>query len=358
MNNLKLKQIYYDPTNSASFAGERKLLEVTKNKIPRDKVIGWLETQDAYNKHKLTRKTFPRRPYSVNNIDDYWEVDLIDLKSIKEYNDNYTFVFVAIDVFSKMAWVEPMLNKSSSSAVMALKKILKRSKPRVPICVQCDKGREFTGKDFQKFLEKQDIKFRLVRSPDVKAAVVERFIRTLKERMWRLFTYSRNKRYVDSLQQLVDSYNRTYHTTIKTIPANVTLDNSSKVREILSDKLYSMKKRTPKYHVGDFVRISCEKASFQKGYKGGYSEEIFRISRILTQRFPIVYVVSDLSGEEIDGIFYTEELSRVRKGKTFNKLLTVKKILQVKGRGNEKRVLVSWKGLPDNFNTWLLHSKL
>jgi len=201
-------------------------------------------------------------------------------------------------------------------------------------------------------LKNANIGFRVARNPDVKAAVVERFNRTLKERIWRYFTYTRNKRYIDVLQNIVDAYNRSYHSAIKMTPYDVTLNNARIVRANLERRYASKRVRIPKYKVGDLVRISINKAAFAKGYEGGWSKEIFLIIRVSTHQQPPVYFLRDLQGEDIDGIFYEEELTRIRRNYAKTNL-TVETIIQSKGRGRSRRILVSWRGFPESFNTWI-----
>ena len=117
-----MEEAYYNPPNPVAFAAIDKLVLATKN--PRKKVKRWLEHQDAYNLHKMVRKRFPRRFYNVRNRDDVWEIDLADLKSIKTYNDGFSYLQVVIDVLSKYAWVEPIVDKSRRSVADAFERIL------------------------------------------------------------------------------------------------------------------------------------------------------------------------------------------------------------------------------------------
>lgn len=311
-----LEKIYFDPSHEAAFSGATKLLDAArKKKIPNDKTLRWLETQDAYTKHRGVRRRFPRRHYNVCNIDDVWEVDLVDLRSIKTYNDSYVYLLVVIDVLSKYAWVEPLRDKSADTVAKAFSRILskKNSNGRAPVFLQSDRGKEFVGSAFQMFLKKRNIQFRAARNPDIKAAVVERFNRTLKERMWRYFTYSRNKRYIDVLQKIVSSYNHARHSSIKMAPAAVNLNTAAKAWFNLKQRHTKPEhERPPKYSVGDVVRISSSKASFAKGYESGWTNELFKIHRISCTRWPVVYFLRDFQNEDIDGIFYEPELSRVR----------------------------------------------
>lgn len=316
----QLRRIYYDPTNIAGFSGARQLLKAfkdskTHNKISENNILNWLDSQDTYTLHKPTRIHFKRRMYNVSGVDDVWEADLIDVRNISSFNNGYNYLLAVIDVLSKYAWIEPVSDKSCTTIRDAFKKILARGNGRIPHTLQTDRGKEFVGSPFQAFLQKNNISFRVVRNPDVKAAIVERFNRTIKEKIWRYFTYSRSKRYIDVLQAIVSAYNHTKHSATKFAPANVNNENAALAFENLVKrygvKIKNNKQKKPKYACGDLVRISSNKAVFAKGYKGGWSKEIFRIDTVSTYREPIVYILCDLNGEKIDGIFYEEELIRV-----------------------------------------------
>lgn len=111
----------------------------------------------------------------------------------------------------------------------AFQKILRKANGRVPICLQSDCGKKFIGSAMQNILKKHII-FRTARNPDVKAAVVERLNRTLKERMWRYFTHRNTHRYIDVIQKIVFAYSNTLHSSIRMKPAEVNLYNAAKAR--------------------------------------------------------------------------------------------------------------------------------
>lgn len=350
--NKNLERLYYGLPRPSAFAGADKLLHASRKKINHDTVIEWLESQDAYNRHKLVRQRFPRRHYNVKNIDDLWEMDLMDFQSIAKYNSGYNYVLVVIDVLSKYVWVEAIFNKSAKSVVEAFKKILSRSKKRKAICLQSDKGSEFTNSLMQRLLKDKNIQFRVVRSPQTKAAVAERFIRTCKERIFRYFTYAKTYKYIDVLQKIIDSYNNTKHSAIKMTPASVNLQNAAIARKNLNQRYGQCSRKPPRYKVGDIVRISRFRSVFSKAYEGGWTDELFKIVRISESRSPHVYFLKDLDGEEIDGIFYEEELSRVRKDLN-EEIWEIDEILQTKGKGRTKKYFVSWKNWPSKFNSWI-----
>ncbi|XP_067204506.1 uncharacterized protein [Linepithema humile] len=336
---MALEKLYYDPAHYAGYSAVDNLFRAAN--LPRNNVERWLEAQDAYTLHRPLRRKFPRMHYNVTNIDDLWEADLIELRNLKSYNEGYSYLLVIIDVLSKYVWVEPLRDKTSNSVMRAFQNVLSRSNGRAPVYLQTDKGKEFVGRSLQKFLEENDIRFRVARNPDVKAAIVERFNRTLKERMWRYFTHKNTRRYIDVLQNIVNAYNHTRHSSTRMQP-------NGEANE---------KRRKAKYHVGDHVRISRAKVVFEKGYEARWSEEIFRIHRILDWRKPRVYELSDLAGEVIDGIFYEQELARVEKNLQEEEFI-VDRVIRSRGRGNNKQVLVSWRGYPSKFDSWIPASSL
>ena len=138
-----------------------------------------------------------------------------------------------------------------------------------------------------------------------KSVVAEKFIRTLESKIYKHMTSISKNVYIDKLDDIVDEYNNTYQTTMKTKPINVK-DNAY----INTDK--EINNKDPKFKVGDHVRISKYKNIFAKGYTPNWSEEVFVIKKV-----PWTYVINDLNGEEIIRIFYENKLQK--KTKTKNK---------------------------------------
>lgn len=257
-----------------------------------------------------------------------------------------------VDVFSKFLWIEPLLNKKASSVAKAFELILEKG--RVCDFWQTDSGKEFVNSEMHKLLKEWDIHYRVVRSPDVKCACVERVLRTIKEKIFRYLTYKNTKRYIDVLQSIVYSYNNSKHSSIRMNPADVNENTAPKIRERLIEKKKHLdsKIRKPKYTVGSLVRISCAKGVFDKGYEGHWSKELFVITRVLANQYPVVYIIKDLDGSEIDGFFYESELTYVRKNLEETEF-EIDEILRSKGSGAKKQVLVSWKNYPSKFSSWI-----
>ena len=154
---------------------------------------------------------------------------------------------------------------------------------------------------FQQLLKQYKISFFTTENDDIKAAIVKRFNRTLKEKMWRFFTYSRKKRYIDELHNLVASYNASKHRTIGMAPKDVTIHHEPSLLENMYN--YSYKSMKVNLAAGNHVRISMARRPFQKGYIGQWSDEIFIVQSMVTVH-PPTYCISDLLNESVKGTFY------------------------------------------------------
>ena len=280
---------YYDLEHEAGYVGVRNLLRVNVKK-EKKKIYAWLSNQDAYTLRHPIKRRFPRLSYNVTNIDDVWECDLLQLTSIKDYNDGYCYILVVIDVLGKFALVEPLVDKIARNVASAFERITDRAKPRVPLCVQTDRGKEFLGAAFQNLLKRLEIGFRVARNPDIKAAVVERLNRTLRERIWRYFSHRNTKRYIDVLQKIVYAYNQSLHSGTRMRPAEVNLYNAARARENLDKRArsnYRSRHRARprrKFDVGDHVRVSRTKNTFERGYEKMSTRRFSRYMRITASR--------------------------------------------------------------------------
>ena len=232
MTKRRLQQVYYNARSPGSYGGVEALRRVSQQK--RAHVQDWLEYQEAYTLHKARRgvKKFARRPTIVGGIDHQWQADLIDLPKLKKANDGYRYMLTVIDVFSKYAWIRLLKDKTGNALVKAMKAIFAQD-GRKPAQLQTDKGTEFMNRTFQRFLRDQQIDFFTSENEDIKGAVIERFNRTLKDRLWRYFTYHQSLRYVEAVPLLMKAYNRSFHRSIKRAPVDVNEQNAEEVWQSL-----------------------------------------------------------------------------------------------------------------------------
>lgn len=330
-----LSIIYYSPGKSGAFYSAKKLQKILKDdfgqKINAKKIQEWLESQYAYTIHRNKRKHFPRNPIIAYHIDHNWQADLGFFTKLSKENKGFSCFLLVIDVVSRFVWVEPLKTKKGTETSKAFKNILKRSFPRCPEKLQTDGGTEFFNKEFRIIMNKNNIHLYKTTS-DQKAAIAERAVKTIKTLISRFLSSQQTKNWVSNIQNIVDTYNNTFHSSIKMKPSEV---NSNTQKDVLQnlygfiwekDNLFKTKE---KFKIGDTVRLSEIKHVFKKGYEGGWTKEIFKISKILKRKPFTVYEVSDYDGKEIiQGTFYDHELSKVNiKKQTYWK---VEKILKKK----------------------------
>jgi hypothetical protein len=161
----------------------------------------------------------------------------------------------------------------------------------------------------KKFLEARGIKIYSTNN-EGKAVVVERFNRTLKQMMWKRFTVQGNSKWVGILPELIKLYNNNVHRMIQTTP-NIASENPDKIKDLINQNNLENenKRKTPKFTVGDRVRIYKYQYQFTKGFVSKWTDEIFKIDEVIPT-VPVTYRIKDLKGENIEGRFYENELQR------------------------------------------------
>ena len=160
-----------------------------------------------------------------------------------------------------------------------------------------------------------------------KSVVAERFIRTIKNKIYKHMTSISKNVYIDKLDDMLHKYNNKKHRTIRMRPIDVKDNTYIDFSKEVNDK-------DPKFKVGDHVRISKYRNIFSKGYTPNWSEELFVIKKIKTT-VPWTYVTDDLNGEEITGTFYEKELLKIDQQE-----FRIEKVIKKKG----DKLCVKWKG--------------
>ena len=293
--------------------------------------------------HKQKRINFKRRRVISNHIDHIWGIDLITMIKYSKQNNNYKYILTVIDFFSKYSWCYPLKNKKYNEIINSFKDIFKKSK-RKPKMIQSDEGSEFTNKQVQKFFNDNNIKWYHTFNRDIKCSICERFNRTILNKIYKNFTLNNNTIWINDLNKLVKEYNNSYHRTIKMKP----IDASKKSNENIVRKNYNFEitNKKSKFSIGDKVRISLLKNTFEKGYTSNWSEEIYVIYDIKSSNVHYYYL-KDLNGEKIDGMFYKEELLKTNIND--NDFYVIEKLIKKVGN----KYLIKWKGYDNSFNSYV-----
>lgn len=293
--------------------------KLKQKKVSRRKIKEFLAGQRNYTLFKqATGKKNQRNYYNVYSIDQLWEIDLMVLPQLGKTNSGIIYLLVCIDCFSRYAFVRHLQNKQARTVVKALMDIFKTTN-RKPYMIQSDAGKEFVGHDMKYFLKQQNIKFRTPKTTlPAKCAFVESLNRTLKQRIFRYINWkkvtnqSNPTRYIDALQFIIDNYNRTRHSSIKMAPINVNKSNATKVYHIQRKEHNKILRKKPRLTENEFVRVIRRRDIFEKGtMKPLWSDEIFRIHRVIERKPYPVYELIDLNGKIIDGKLYEREIQKV-----------------------------------------------
>ena len=164
-------------------------------------------------RHEQIIKKFKRRKAYSLFRDNMWGVDLADMQSLSKYNKGIKYLLCAIDLFSKYAWVIPIKDKKGTSIVNAFKKIISEGQ-RKPNKIWVDQGSEFYNQSFKDFLKINNIEMYSTYN-EGKSVVAEKFIRTLKNKIFKHVTAVSKNVSFDVLDDAVDKYNNIVHRSIK-----------------------------------------------------------------------------------------------------------------------------------------------
>ena len=255
----------------------------------------------AHELHKPIIRKFNKRKVYSQFKDNIWGVDLADMQSLSRKNKGIKYLLCAIDLYSTYAFVIPLKDKKGISIVHGFNKIIKQSN-RKPNKIWVDQGGKFYNNVFEKLLSDNDINMYSTYN-EGKSVVAERFIRTLKNKLYKHMTATGKNVYYDVLNDVVNKYNNIKHSTIKMKPIDVRDNNNKRVY------IDEHNEKDSKFKVADRVRISRYKNIFAKGYAPNWSSEIFIVNKT-NDTVPYTYNLKDLNDEEIIGSFYGKELQK------------------------------------------------
>ena len=349
-----LENIYYNPKSVVSFSGPDKLFRfVKKNKkfnITRKNIIKWIQSQENYTTNRLVELKFKRRRVIAPFIDYMWDSDTASLNDYRKENGGMGYFVVIIDIMSRYVWTQSVKTPNGREVRAFFEKVFKTK--RIPEKVRTDKGTEFSNEIMEKFFEKYNV-HHFVTQNEVKANYAERVIRTLKGRLFRYMRAKQTHKWVDELPAITAGYNNTYHRSIKRTPASVTKKDENELWKELykSLPLPKEKKKTFKFEIGDLVRISKLRKTFQRYYSEHWTNEVFIIKGRVMVEYIAVYTLTDYANDPIIGTFYEKELQKVyiTEDTTFN----IEKVEEERIEKGVEESLIKWIGWPEKFNTWI-----
>jgi len=354
--------VYNDPKSGFSSIQDLK----RKTGAPIKIIKEFLESQDVYTKFKKADKKFPKRRFYTKGIDEIFQTDLVFLdKNNKEYKP-YKYLLLVIDTFSKFLWIEPLKTKSGIEVKNTFDIIFKKSK-RIPNKIHSDLGLEFISKETQNLFKTLKIQWYATEN-QTKAMIVERVALTIQQKMYKYLSSKKraefyenkrsyhNKSIVDIIQDIVENYNNSYHSTIKMTP----VEASSAARETevyknlygknnrLSKQQNYMRNEKPVFKIDDTVRITKYGTILDRGYQQNFLDEVYKIAEILDTQ-PITYKIKDEKNALVQGSFYKQELSKYN---VKDEEVVYEYILDYDDE--QQLAFMKWLGQPNTFNSWAI----
>ena len=291
--------------------------------------------------NKPTIQKFERQKVIVNHTNEIHSTDLVDMSQYSKINKGYKYIFSNIDVFSKIAYAYSIKSKKIQDIKPGFQKIFMKNKPKY---IWSDKEPAFLSKEMQQFFKDNNVKIYHTNT-HLKAVIIERFNRSLRELMMKEFVKNNKTVWYNILPKLIKIYNNRFHSTIEMKPVEVNKNNEKYIKENIYT--YNKTSKNSKFKIVDLVRISLKRRYvFEKPSADiKWSEELFKIHSINRSNV-ITYKIKDLNDEIIKGIFYEKEL---QKTKNASEVYVIEKII----RKSKNKYLVKWRGYSNDFNSWI-----
>lgn len=362
--NEKLAEIYFDVNSSAGFSGPETVYKKAKKTMPslkKSSVEYFFTTKEIPSRFRKTRNKFRRTVFIVRKPRHQFGMDLADLRSLAKFNKNFGWICVIQDLFTRqLISLTPQKTKTSVETAKSIESAFVNNPPP-PKIIYSDKGTEFEGKArsiYDKFNVKHDVTMDFTQ----KVATTERAILYIKRRIYKIMSNEKNYKWVELLPSIQKAYNDTYNRSLKMTPNEAALPkNQSRVfynTVTLKENLNRDKKlgKKEKFSVGDFVRIRLDNSMFSKTYTGAYSQVLYVITeRKINSGLPVYYLKEFLSGEEILGLFYPEEMVHANID-GIERAPKIEKILGFRMNNDQEEVRIQVKGSKEKI--WVPYSNL
>jgi len=348
-----LKNNYNKLGHPIAFGGINTIYSYYKGLLDKDKIKEILSGIENYTLHREYHKT-ERNPSYSHFKNQQWQMDLVDIQKLHEFNDGVRYLLTCIDTFTRKAFSRTLLTKEAQSVLNAFKSIINEAGGQ-PMVLVLDKGTEFNNQSFLEFCHENDIK---IYTPDssVHAAFIERFNRTFQKSLYQYMSENETHRYINIKEKngnlipvfdlILQTYNERKHSMTGYSPNKAYNDESTHlpIRIKMSKYYDKIKSRPVKFKIGDIVRVAIQKGKFSRGYNEQSKLEVFRIYKIIRKKIPM-YILETYNGKEIlIGSFYDSELTKVT-----GNIWRIEKVLKTK---NGKHY-VKWKGFDDSYNSWV-----
>ncbi|KAL4463806.1 hypothetical protein ABPG74_005743 [Tetrahymena malaccensis] len=207
---------------------------------------------------------------------DLIQADLTFYNQFKRQNHGYDVLLTIIEINTRFAYVFPLKDKKAESILECLKDLHRKENDNLK-SISFDQGSEFDNKLVKEFLDQNGIRyifFNKATNPNA-TSMIERFNRTIRDRISKYQSFHKQKNFIDNLKEIVNSYNNTEHSQINMTPQKAKEINYSDDKS-RQEKIDTLQKIEEKFVIGDFVRVYRNKKLFEKGQKS-YTKNIYQI---------------------------------------------------------------------------------
>ena len=268
-----LENLFYSP--NTLYTSIKSLYDAVKNKgITLKEVREFVQKQEVNQIFKTQTRIKKYFPITSKHKFDIIQIDLVDMSDISASNNSFKYLLVAVDVFSRVAFVEPMKNKTQSTIIETMQKITEKTEPNT---INCDLGSEFISQAFKSMMAKQGTDVNYVDAKEhKKLGIVDRFVRTLRRKINIYLTMQHTNKYIDVLPKIIYNYNHSYHSGIKKKPADVE-EEDDKIIQLNNKKYIQAMKEETIFNIGDSVRYIVNLQTFEKKGLPRWSKTIHKI---------------------------------------------------------------------------------
>lgn len=346
---------YQDVKFAGSFSGVDKFYRAIKaegkRNISKKRIKQFLQSQEYYTLQRQVNRKFKRNkvitPYAGYQID----IDTAFLTQYSKNNDGYSYVLAGIDCFSKLAHTEPLKSLKANEMEKALERLL--SKFKNVYCARFDKGKEFNNRTIKNLLDRLTIKYFYTENTETKANFIERFFKTFKNLLFRYMSSQKTHRWIENLQHLTNSYNNSFHSSIKQAPNSVKKSDEYKIWKLLYEKELPIPGKRFSLNLHDIVRLSTIRSPFERSFDELWTREYFIIADRSMKESTAIYKLKDTLNEMVNGAFYENELQKIDIS-DISQSFIIEKVL----KKTRAKSLVQWLGWPVKFASWIRNSEL
>lgn len=303
----ELKRALYDLNYKTAFTSKTQFIKSFEKKYPKKELLEWVKKQPIFSRFGVVRKRFKRQPIVSHSKFDTIFMDYADLSAHKKSNKNYRYLAVFVCALTRFVFVAKLKTRTPEELIENLKKLFKKGlKPKKSFFV--DKAGEFKSRKLKSFLQDNSVGLWFSQN-DVKSSLSERYILEIKRRLFRAFSHHENEQWINIVDKIVDSLNKTMSKNLKMRPIDiVTKDDMRQAFINLHQNRVGIPAPKSELKEGDVLRISHLRKVFAKSYLQGFTEERFTITKVVPREGQNLYHVQGESDiEPIDGRMYKIE---------------------------------------------------